>query len=355
LIDANIRGAGKGLLAQTIGRIVLGCEMPVSSYTHDADELRKQITSIAMSGDSLVLLDNITGAFGNASLDRALTTTRWKDRVLGANKTFDGPLLTTWYATGNNVQIDGQSDTCRRMIHVRLRVMEERPEQRADFRHPDLTAWIAAERPRLLMDALAILAAYLRAGRPRSGLTPLGSYVGWSNLVREAVVWIGMPDPCLTQIALAETSDTTMDLLSEFLTAAAEWDWQSRGFVIGDLMRELYGDGSDRGDRSNRMRLAIENLCSVPPGKTPSPRQIGNKLRAMKQRICCGLFIDCGEKTEHGHRWRVRRISELYNAADSGASADSSTSPSRAEPKNQNGFGGETESETPPESGMGLF
>src|SRR5262249_55058908 len=38
LIDANVRGAGKGLLAQTIGWIVLGREMPVSSYAHDSDE-----------------------------------------------------------------------------------------------------------------------------------------------------------------------------------------------------------------------------------------------------------------------------------------------------------------------------
>lgn len=40
LIDANIRGAGKGLLAQTIGHIVLGGEMPVSSYAHESEEIR---------------------------------------------------------------------------------------------------------------------------------------------------------------------------------------------------------------------------------------------------------------------------------------------------------------------------
>jgi hypothetical protein len=327
LIDANIRGAGKGLLAQTIGRIVLGSEMPVSSYVHDGEEMRKQITSIAMSGDQMVLLDNISGPFGNASIDRMLTSTRWKDRILATNKNFDGPLLVTWYATGNNVQIDDKSDACRRIIHIRLQVMEERPELRSGFRHEDLAGWIAAERPRLLVDALAILSAYIRAGRPRSGLTPLGSFVGWSLLVREAVVWIGLPDPCLTQIALAEAADTTMDMLSEFLTAAVEWDWQGRGWYIGDLMRELYGEGADRGDRTSRMRAAIENLTGVPPGKTPTPRQIGNKLRAMKQRICGGLYVDAEEKTVDGRRWVVRKITQAAGQTDASPTPEPEPTP----------------------------
>ena len=36
--DANVRGAGKGLLVQSIGQIVLGREMPVSSYAHDSND-----------------------------------------------------------------------------------------------------------------------------------------------------------------------------------------------------------------------------------------------------------------------------------------------------------------------------
>src|SRR4029077_10910214 len=71
LIDANVRGAGKGLLAQTIGEINLGREMPASSYAHDPDEMRKKITAIALAGDRVVHLDNLEGNFGNDTLDRA--------------------------------------------------------------------------------------------------------------------------------------------------------------------------------------------------------------------------------------------------------------------------------------------
>jgi len=193
LVDANVRGAGKGLLAQTIGRIVLGREMPVSSYSHEPNEMRKRITAISIAGDRMVLLDNLEGAFGNDALDRALTSTRWKDRVLGRSGEIDLPLMCVWYATGNNVAV--AADTTRRVIHIRLDVLEERPEDRTGFRHPDLLAWIAQNRPKLLTSALTILSAYCKAGRPSQGLSSYGSFEGWSNLVRQAVVWAGLPEP----------------------------------------------------------------------------------------------------------------------------------------------------------------
>ena len=73
---------------------------------------------------------------GNDVLDAALTADRWKDRLLGVNKIYDGPLHVAWYATGNNVQL--AADTARRCSHSRLETAEERPELRADVKHKDL-------------------------------------------------------------------------------------------------------------------------------------------------------------------------------------------------------------------------
>ncbi|NUQ49701.1 MAG: hypothetical protein HUU27_07255, partial [Phycisphaerae bacterium] len=217
LIDANVRGAGKGLLAQTIGRIVLGREMPVSSYAHDSEEMRKKITAIAIAGDRMILFDNLEGSFGNDALDRALTSTRWKDRILGKSEEVELPLIPAWYATGNNVQV--AADTLRRIIHVRLDVLDEHPEDRSGFKHDNLLAWIERNRGRLLSAALTILSAYLRSGRPAQNLRPFGSFEGWSNVVRAAVAWVGLPDPCLTRTRLAESADTTGDALGQLIVA----------------------------------------------------------------------------------------------------------------------------------------
>ena len=157
LVDANVRAAGKGLSLDTISRIVTGERFTIATYTNDEDELRKRITSLVLAGDRLVLFDNLTGSFGNAVLDAALTGTAWKDRALGVNRMAEGPLYMTWYATGNNVAI--AVETARRVCHVRLESLEEHPEKRQDFQHPNLLAWVGDNRSRLLAAALTILRA----------------------------------------------------------------------------------------------------------------------------------------------------------------------------------------------------
>jgi len=306
LVDANVRAAGKGLLAQTIARIILGRDMPVSGYAHEDEEMRKRVTSIAIAGDRLVLLDNLEGLFGNATLSRALTACSWKDRLLGRNQEIDLPLLSAWYATGNNVSITG--DVARRTMHVRLDVLDERPEGRTGFRHPNLLAWIGQERPRLLSAALTILAAFCRAGRPSQDLTPYGSFEGWSDLVRQAIVWSGLPDPHLTQVRLVEGSDVGAGALREFLLA-----WKGlnadRPVVLSQMLAELYASrpGFEPVDQTAVaiMRAAIENLVGGPAGKTPSTRALGVRLRGFRRRVMRGQFLDIVDKGREGAVWRL--------------------------------------------------
>ncbi|MCL2646145.1 MAG: hypothetical protein FWD61_03955, partial [Phycisphaerales bacterium] len=305
LIDANVRGAGKGLLAQTIGRIVLGREMPVSSYAHDSEEMRKKITSIAIAGDRLILFDNLEGVFGNDALDRALTSTRWKDRILGKSQEVELPLLPAWYATGNNVQV--AADTTRRIIHVRLDVLEEHPEDRTGFQHPNLLAWITANRGQLLADALTILATYCRAGRLKAGLTPFGSFEGWSDLVREAIVWIGLPDPCLTRTRLAEAADTTADALAQLFTAWKAFDPLNRGVIVSEMLERLYRTEYRPSDTDSiAMRAALEGIVGCPPGRTPTPKQVGSKLRLFRRRVLGQCFLDIDpQRRIAGMAWRL--------------------------------------------------
>ena len=308
LIDANVCGAGKGLLAQTIGRIVLGREMPVSSYVHDSDEMRKKLTAIAIAGDRLILFDNLDGVFGNDSIDRALTSTRWKDRILGRSEEVELPLIPSWYATGNNVQV--AADTMRRIIHVRLDCLSERPEERSGFKHENLLAWIGGNRGRLLMAALTILSAYLKRGHASKHLKPFGSFEGWSSVVREAVVWVGLPDPCLTRTKLAESADTTGDTLSQLIAAWECYDTSGDGFVLSDVLNRLYPSQREHApydDASNAIRSALENVVGCPPGKPPTPRQVGNKLRHFRRHVVDGKYFDlnAAEYSRHGAVWKL--------------------------------------------------
>ncbi|MCC7408851.1 MAG: hypothetical protein IT442_12315, partial [Phycisphaeraceae bacterium] len=203
------------------------------------------------------------------------------------------------------------ADTTRRIIHVRLDVLEEKPEERSGFKHPELIAWIRQNRPCLLTCALTILRAYCNAGMPRQNLPPFGGFEGWSRLVREAVVWVGLPDPCATRARLAEYSDTITETLAQLIAAWVLIDPNNTGVVVSELVGRLYvRDSAPRDDASCAMRGALENLVGCPPGKTPTPRQVGAKLKTFRRRVVDGRYIDTNpdEYSRQGAVWRLHDV-----------------------------------------------
>jgi hypothetical protein len=220
LVEANTRGSGKGLLVDVLSTIAEGRRASLTSAPKGEDEFRKLLTSIALAAPTLAILDNLKGDLSSPSFEQALTAGSWRDRVLGGNKVIDLPLLTVWLATGNNCSLS--ADLVRRTQHIRLDSLLERPEERTGFRHPDLLGWALQERPRMVMAGLSILHGFHAAGLPDQQLTPWGSFAGWSNLVRSAVVWAGLPDPAASRALLADQADDETSQLRELMDAWAE-------------------------------------------------------------------------------------------------------------------------------------
>jgi hypothetical protein len=299
LIDGNTRGVGKGLLADLIALILTGRRFPVMSYTSDKEELRKKITSLAIEGERLVLLDNLAGAVGNDVLDMALTADRWKDRVLGANKVFDGPLNVCWVATGNNVQL--AADTARRCSHCRLETIQERPELRTDVKYKNLRAHVREHRGRLLSAALTILRGWYAAGRPRHGLAPWGSFEGWSDVVREAVVFAGLPDPGETRLALQTSADRDALAMETVLTSLEQMDPGRRGVTTAEVIERVKDTSGPIPDWVPNLRGAVEELCGKLDG-----RALGGRFRHFQRRNFGGrMLCKDGPDRTHSHRWVV--------------------------------------------------
>ncbi|MBX9622703.1 MAG: hypothetical protein K2X82_02710 [Gemmataceae bacterium] len=288
LTDANVRAAGKGLLNDVTALTVFGHRFPVMAYTPDRDELRKRITSLAAEGERAVLLDNLAGPIGNDVLDAALTSDTWKDRLLGANRVFHGPLHVVWYATGNNVQLG--ADTSRRVCHTRLESDRERPEERGDVRHPDLRAHVRANRPRLLSAALTVLRGWVVAGRPTRDLPAWGSYEGWSAVVRQCVVWAGMADPGETRRVIQIDADRDAAAMAGLLAQLRDLDPGRAGRTAAELV-ELAKAGSD-------LRGCVEDLC----GRLDA-RVLGNRLRHFRRRVFGGWFLDRAGTAHQAARW----------------------------------------------------
>jgi hypothetical protein len=303
LFDANIRAAGKGLLADVIALIVTGRRFPIMSYTSEREELRKRITTLAVGGDRMVLLDNLNGPIGNDILDAALTADRWKDRVLGGNSVFDGPLHVCWYATGNNVQL--LADTARRVCHCRMESQEEHPELREAFRHPELRQHVQQERGKLLSAALTILRAWATSGKPKHGLKPWGSFEGWSNVVREAVVFAGLPDPGEARQALQSAADRDAVAMLALIDALEQMDPDRRGLTASEIVEAIRKPSDPPAGWLSDLRSSVEELC----GRLDS-RSLGYKFRHFARRNFNGRMIDrtTSVSSANSVRWVVCRI-----------------------------------------------
>ncbi len=296
LIDANVRAAGKGLLADVAALALTGRRFSVMTYTHDTEEMEKRITTLALEGERLVLLDNLAGAVGNDKLDAALTATEWQGRVLGVSKTYKGPLQVVWFGTGNNVAL--RADTSRRVCHVRMESAEERPELRTDVTYPDLRAHVLAHRGQLLSAALTVLRGWVAAGKPKHNLPAWGSYEQWSGVVREAVVFAGLPDPGDTRGQLQSASDRDAAAMLDLLAGWEKLD-TGGGLTAAEVVAKLR-DEKDAADWLLDLRAAVEELCGKLDG-----RALGNKLRHFKRRNFNGKMIDAPPGGKHANRWRV--------------------------------------------------
>ncbi len=309
LIDANVRGVGKSLLTDCIALITSGRDMARMTAPRDDDEFRKRITAMALSGELLILVDNVSTALGGPAIDAALTATTWSDRILGESRMATGiPLVATWFATGNNIILTG--DIVRRVAHVRLQSPEETPEQRTGFQHPDLPAWVRAERPRLTAAALTMLSGYCAAGRPSMNLQPWGSFQAWSDLVRNAVAWVGLPDPGKTRTQLASQADRDSIALRLLIDGWKELDPAGAGVTTAVALRTL----ADHPNDYETLRNAIGELIYTRDGRPPSPRSLGMKLHNVRLRVIGGRYLDKRD-TRMGAQWSVKVVGECGTSA----------------------------------------
>ncbi|MBM3266311.1 MAG: hypothetical protein FJZ01_01570 [Candidatus Sericytochromatia bacterium] len=305
-ISANSPGTGKGLLAGLSGSIALGRSPAVMPPTRDADEQRKQITTIAMAGSPLVVLDNLTEPLGGSVLDAALTAESWRGRVLGANREWSGPLRAVWYVTGNNLRFRG--DFTRRAIPIELRTALERPDERpeTEFRHPDLMAWVREHRPALVAAVLTIARAYFAEGLPPQGLAPIGGFEGWSRVARNALVWLGLPDPAAGRQEVRATADP--DLMA-FSAVSQAWHAAigERFVTLAELVREIR-------DASTSAMLALRDALDAFAGDNHggvSTKGLGRRIAPYKNRPIGGLRLEAGDpdRTRAG-TWRMIRLAE---------------------------------------------
>lgn len=301
LIDGNRAGSGKSLISDAAGVIAGHNRLPRTSAPTEEGEWRKVITSTAIAGLPVVLLDNIGGMLGSASLDAVLTGTDWRDRRLGGNEIERFEVETVWIATGNNVGIRG--DLYRRLLRIPLDCKVEDPEARTDFKHPNLIAWIQTNKTQLLADALTILRAWHIAGRPANGLEPWGSYEAFTPVVRGSLVFAGLADPAPAsdRKEIQDRSDSRRAALPVLMNL---WPLGEHSEPDELTSGELFRIASD-GDHEPLMDV-LDELVKSRSGV--NAKSLGWTLREFKGQVVGGQRIV--ERTGHSKQklWTVRPV-----------------------------------------------
>ncbi len=318
MADANTAGAGKTLLWEIISLILTGADFARMDNPENAIEANKVIVSLILAGDQLVLIDNIVGNFGNSAIDAAATGTSYKGRILCTNDMACARLPMTWFGSGNNVILVG--DTRRRVCGLRLQSPEEKPEERTGFKYPNIAQHVRDYRPALLMDVLTILSAFCRAGKPQSKIKHWGSYEEWSKLIRQAIVWCDLPDPGETRQEVAARSDKDAEHLHGLIAGWEEIDADCTGLTAAGALDLL----KSHPVKFDTLRDVLAEMFNCKPGELPGTRHLGNKLKHLRGRVCGGkAFDDRGQDRKGLNVWRVVTVDGEKSNAESAGSAGS--------------------------------
>lgn len=290
LFEATVPGSGKGLALDCAIRIATGRAASFESFTTDENELKKQIVTWASSGRSIVVFDEVASRLDGAALRSVLTAPVIAGRLLGQSREWVGKNVITWYATGNNIAIG--PEMFRRILPARLVSPVENPEKRTGFRHADLRGYVTRRSAELRSAALTILRAYCVAGRPAAGLSAMGSFEGWSALVRGAIVWVGREDPATAIDALKETDDRgpkLRALAGLWMKLQTQLGTHDRGCTAKQAIDHAV-KGGDPGPLPELRELLLD-IASDKSGQV-STKALGYLLRALNERI---LLTDQGE------------------------------------------------------------
>lgn len=166
-----------------------GSEPTPMSWPYRPEEAEKAAFASLMAGSNYMCIDNVpdgsTLRLGN--LATALTSSKWKGRVLGLSEERTVSCAVPWSFSGNNVEPD--ADAASRLIVVRLTSDREDASQ-MERPHKDHLSYLLSIRDEVLRLAIGIVAGYVAAGRPEQG-GPRGRFAQWLEQVRDPLRWAG--------------------------------------------------------------------------------------------------------------------------------------------------------------------
>ena len=290
-------GTGKSYLQDIASALATGERCAVIAVSPDVRETESRLIGAALAGQQIIALDNCSDMLFGDFLNQVTERPVLQLRRLGSSEMVRIPNTFTVFANGNNLL--APADLVRRTLVCRLDADCENPEER-EFRH-DPVATILADRGRYIGACLTIARGYLAAGSPDQR-KPLPSFERWSNLVRSALVWLGMDDPC-DSMNLARAEDPIRAARAAvFNSWSQEIEMKPLGILVPELI-ELAEERDGFGMRRPNWREACLLVAEDRKGGFVSPRRLGKWLASNNNNRVGDLKLTVNREDPSRLRW----------------------------------------------------
>lgn len=304
---AHAPGSGKSLIARIGSRLAAAREPAFMVAPDDPAELGKALFAALLEGDEHIAIDNLEVPVAGSLLAVLATSPTYRGRILGQSVTVSVPTTAVVSMNGNNLSIVG--DMTRRVLVASLDPACDRPAER-DFEFDPLQE-LEDCRAEYVHSALVILCAYLRSG-DRVELRPFGSFDQWSRMVREPLVWMGLPDP-VESIRTLEAIDPEREglrvMLSAVSAAVGRREFKSADLIVAAQRSKRQADLADAGGPSinqedeQRLHEALTSVCER--NGEFNAKMLGRWLLKMHGRYEGGVRFMRVRRTKDFACWRI--------------------------------------------------
>lgn len=243
LIEASMPSSGKTLLAELLMYPSVQEDIGLITPPAREEEWVKQVTTVLLKVKPVVLIDNVNTMLNSASLAAAWTAHIWDQRVLGGHESANVPIRCVWLMTANNPTLSTEIVT--RQVRIRITPQTDHPEERTEFKHAELHAWVAEHRAELVLAAHVMIRWWLQQGAPAPKMKPLSRYPIWSRVIGGILEACGYKDFLGNYREFVGSADLQRIARSTF--CSTWFDWSQR-------------------EMANRQRVTASDLIPIAEG-----------------------------------------------------------------------------------------
>lgn len=300
-------GSGKSYLCRTVSMFATPRSGAPTTFPHDDEECRKMLLAELLRAPPVIEFDNLTSdLFSHKSLCAALTSEYMTGRILGVSKTATVGTRTLFLSSGNNV--GPVADMARRCLTINLDPRTENPTTKK-YKKTDLLGDLIRDRGRYVSAALTIVRAWIIAGRPKSDCKDIGSFGAWSDLCRQPLLWLGLPDPALSLFKVMD-EDPEREILGRLIKV---WHkiFGSTSTMVRDAVRVTSGLCYDLPENYEydhddivELREVLADIAGERHGEI-NRKTLGRWIKRNEGKIVDGLRFSRAPGNRAAEAWRI--------------------------------------------------